>query len=226
LNENSQTTEDTDMKKHYALWFGSMLLLPILAGCGNTTTASPGTTSYGAAPSNSGSNGSAAPAPAATPSNVTWLHVDKDNKTVTLDITSAQTNDNNGFNFNGYSNGSMTVTVPLNWTVAVMFVNKSSSMPHSLVVVPYANRTSSGGFQPAFTGASTPQPEAGILAGPMQHIAFTANKEGKYAFVCGIPGHASSGLWDTFNVSSSATIPTVSLNATSGSTDSSDGGYY
>jgi uncharacterized cupredoxin-like copper-binding protein len=37
---------------------------------------------------------------------------------------------------------------------------------------------------------------------------FTANKAGTYLIVCGVPGHATSGMYIRFVVSSDATAPT------------------
>lgn len=159
-----------------------------------------------------------------TASNVSWLRFDKATKSASLDITAAKTDDNAGFNYNGYSNGAMTVTVPIDWHVNITFTNNSTSMSHSLVIVTYSDHTSTGKFRPAFSGATTSRPEGGITSGQVQHFTFIADKEGKYAFVCAVPGHAAEGLWDTFLVSPNATTPTVVLNiaSTSGVTNSSD----
>lgn len=215
------------MKKHHAIIvLGPMLLLPILTGCGNTVASPPSASGYNASPTNSTATTSGPTAP--TASNASWMQFDKNTQTVMLNVTAALSNDNNGFNFNGFSNGAMTVTVPLGWHVNISFMNKSTSMPHSLEIVPHSERTLSGGFTPAFSGASTPQPEAGITSGQTQHVTFTADKAGQYAIVCAVPGHSSEGLWDNFVVSSIALMPTIAMNSgqTSGSSSSSGNSSY
>ena len=60
--------------------------------------------------------------------------------TVSVTIVAGETAADGGFNYNGYARGQMTVTVPLNWKVAVVFRN-ASAVPHSLEVLPYTARS-------------------------------------------------------------------------------------
>jgi hypothetical protein len=48
-----------------------------------------------------------------------WLVVHAARKTVKLTLISAYNNVNNGYNFDGYANGTMVVTIPVGWTVHV-----------------------------------------------------------------------------------------------------------
>ncbi len=137
-----------------------------------------------------------------------WLSYSPTVKVVDL-LLHAGVNDN--YDFNGYSNGVMTVTVPLGWKIDVSFSNASSIMAHSAMIVPVTAIQSPTTFTPAFPGASTPHPTQGINPGGSAQFSFTAGQAGYYAIVCGVPGHAALGMWDHFNVSASAAKPGISL---------------
>jgi plastocyanin len=133
----------------------------------------------------------AAHRPAGTPQ---WLVVK--GHTATLTLTAAY---KGGFDFDGDSNGKMVVSVPVGYTVHVNFTNKSS-IAHSAVITTYSKRTSSTGLTPVFRGASTPNPTSGTAKGKTVGFTFVANKVGKYAIVCAVPGHDVGGMWDVFMV--------------------------
>jgi plastocyanin len=109
------------------------------------------------------------------------------------------TNAFGGFNFNGYGNGQMVITVHAGDTVTVIFTN-NSTIPHSAVITAYSNRLSNSIMPPAFPGASTPDPTAGIVREVTQTFTFVASTVGTYAIVCGVPGHAQAGMWDVLKV--------------------------
>jgi plastocyanin len=106
---------------------------------------------------------------------------------VVLDMT--------GFNYDGYSNGQMTVCVPQGWKVT-MKCNNKATVAHSCVVVEGQETN------PAFTGAQTTNPTVGVQPGDSQSFTFTANHTGQYRIVCLVPGHVEAGMWIRFNVTS------------------------
>jgi sulfocyanin len=110
-------------------------------------------------------------------------------------MTAAYNTTLSGFNFDGYGQGKLTVTLPAGTKVTVKFVNKGP-LPHSWVVTSYAKRTATT-FPVAIKGAATPNPTAGSPAGASITLHFTATSVGKYAMVCAVPGHAPAGMWDT-----------------------------
>ena len=118
---------------------------------------------------------------------------------VTLNLIAAYNGAIGGFNFDGDGNGKMVISVPAGYTVNVSFTNKSAT-PHSAVVTLYSKRTLTSGFPLAFPGAKSKNPTNGITMGTKQSFSFKANKVGKYALVCAVPGHAVSGMWDVFQV--------------------------
>jgi sulfocyanin len=140
-----------------------------------------------------------------------WMTTDASSKTVEFKIEAAKSEANAGLNFNGYAEGGMTLVVPVGWKVKVDFSNKSSSVPHSLVIagVQKSPPIDVGAKQAAFPGAFTNSPTSGTLAGKTLSFEFSADKAGKYWLICGVPGHAVQGMWDYLEISRSANSPHV-----------------
>jgi sulfocyanin len=153
----------------------------------------------------------AAPATSAAPASsemamTDWFHVDEAGESVHMTITAGATDAKNYWNFNGAADGSMTITVPEGFTVMIDFVNADPNMAHSLGI-----GAATGGFgamlapEPVFAGAMTGNPTSmmeATMPGEQERIMFTASAAGEYAMVCYIPGHAATGMWIYFNVSS------------------------
>lgn len=139
-----------------------------------------------------------------------WYALDKAAKTVDFTLTAGSpVSGDQGFNFNGFSKGALKIVVPQGWKVNVTFKNADANIPHSLGMVPYAQRNASA-FTPAFAGSVSPNFQSGITAsGGDLKFSFTAQKVGQYVMVCGVPGHDVAGMWDEFDISSSAKSPTV-----------------
>jgi sulfocyanin len=130
-------------------------------------------------------------------------------KTVELTLIAGKTNDNSSFNFNGFSNGKMTLTVPVGWTVVVHYQN-FSPLRHSFDVIPYTGKQPDAPPPPpVFKGATTQDPVSGIGVGKNETITFVASKAGKYEYLCGVAGHAPAGMWNYLVVSSTAKAPSV-----------------
>ena len=115
-----------------------------------------------------------------------------------------------GFNFDGGSHGSVVITVPLNAKVTATFVN-NSTLPHSALIVGYRKTLTAKAPTPAFKGAASADYVNGAEKGdPATTFQFTANKAGTFLLICGVPGHAASGMWDLFVVSPTAKTVTFS----------------
>jgi len=155
------------------------------------------------------------PQPTSTPSASTTftatrgMTVNKPAKKVTIAIAAGATGDNNGFNFNGYSKGAATYTVPTGWTVTLKFSNKAS-IPHSVAL---ATSHSASPTLAKINGktVSSPNPTNGTTQGTTENIIFKSTSSGHYYLVCDVPGHAVAGMWDNFVVSSSAKTPSVKV---------------
>jgi uncharacterized cupredoxin-like copper-binding protein len=137
-----------------------------------------------------------------------FLRVNAAKKTVTFTVIAGDGTANGGLDFDNTYDGKMTLTVPVNWTVDVVFKNEGG-LPHSVVFETWKTSLSSANPAPAFKGAETPSPIAGTAPGSGANFHFKANKVGKYRFVCAFPGHAVSGMWDNFVVSKTAKTPAL-----------------
>lgn len=201
------------MRLQYSAVIGALVALGACGG-GNKANNSADTTAA-AAPADSAGASQAAPAgsssvaaaPAGPMSVPAWMKVDKAKKTVSLDIHAGQTADNNHWNFNGYDKGDATITVPEGYKVTIKFTNDDPSLAHS-IGVDSAYATFPPTFtnpQPIFAGAISSDPtDPGKATQPhkSQTLSFTASKGGNYTLNCFIPGHALTGMWIHFDVSS------------------------
>jgi hypothetical protein len=127
------------------------------------------------------------------------LATDAASNTVRLLLVSSSTGADGGFNFDGYGDGAMRVTVPLGWRVEVTCKNASAILSHSCAIV--ENLPLSGFGAPlAFPGASTPSPRDGVLPGGTASFNFVASKVGVYRIACVVSGHEIDGMWDWLDV--------------------------
>ena len=115
----------------------------------------------------------------------TWLTVDTTAKTATFQLIA-------GANFNGFRNGALTLTVPLNWKVAIAFRSRDT-VPHSVAVIDSVKPLPTGPVTAAFPGAM-----ASVAADTLR---FVANKPGSFLIVGRVAGQASAGMWMRFKVS-------------------------
>ena len=92
------------------------------------------------------------------------------------------------------------------------FSSHDANVPHSLYVTdqapPYPSMMSG---TPAIPRAYSINLQNGLGPGKSDVLRFTAGKPGEYYMVCGVPGHAASGMWDQFHVSGEAARPRVEL---------------
>ena len=145
-----------------------------------------------------------------TPGDAHWLITHFAARSVTIKIFAGE---QNGMNFNGYANGQMLITVPVNWHVTVEFTNVDNAETHSAMIVPLKDHTLASIPQTAvvFPRATTPDPSEGTGYNISQSFRFSVTKPGAYALVCGVPGHALMGMWDRFTVSRTAKVPTITV---------------
>ena len=140
-----------------------------------------------------------------------WMAIDADRKTVTMDVIAGFNANNSNWNHNGYHDGDATVVVPAGWSVRMTFTNRDGDVPHSLVVMadpgPDHLPMQAGREQAAFPRAYSKSPEQGISAGDHDTISFKAKEAGEYLWFCGVPGHGRSGMWIHFKVAADADAP-------------------
>src|SRR5207237_10735198 len=122
-----------------------LVLLLLLAACDPVTGTGPGT----------------------PPDPSQYLHVDAATQSVVVTLIAGHPATNNQFNYDGYSNGALVVTVPVGWKVTVQCQNHGT-VPNSCAVV-------SGGAatKPIEPGWSTPDPQRGLDPGECASFEFT-----------------------------------------------------
>lgn len=140
----------------------------------------------------------AAPAQAASDS---FLSYDAASKTVTFQLIAGP------FDFNGYTNGGATLAVPPGTNNVIAFEQKDGT-PHSAEVASGTGPIPNSGGDPAIPRAYTNSLIQGLPQGAVDTIRFTAPDTGSYRLICGVPGHALSGMWIWFKVDPAAKTPT------------------
>ena len=138
-----------------------------------------------------------------------WLKVDTVKKTADFQLIAGLTGLNGALNFNGFRDGELTLTVPLNWTVVTHFTNHDGMLPHSAEIIPEQKTIPVGPVPPAFDRAATVMLQEGLTSGQGDVIKFLANKAGSFLVFCGVPGHGAAGMWIRMKVESTATAPSL-----------------
>ena len=177
------------MTTHPWLVAGSMLLISVRAGMTQTPTTQ-------------------------TPQiDCTWLTVDTTAKTATFQLIAGLTGLSGGLNFNGFKDGGLTLSVPLNWNVVIRFRNHDGVLPHSAEIIDSAKPMPPGPVDPAIPRAMTVALQQGLGTDVQDTIRFVASKAGSFWIFCGVPGHGLAGMWIRFKVSATEKRPTVSTTA-------------
>ena len=193
----------------------------LLAACGGSsssssapaTTAGSSTTASGGSTTTTGGSGTGT----LVTNSSQWLSYDSTARTAHLTLNAADGTANGGFNFNGYANGQMVVTIPTGWKVTVDCKNEATAVNHSCTIV-----QNEGNATPAFPGASTPDPVTGLAPGASATFEFTPTTAGDYRIECLVPGHDPAGMWAVLKVVESGT-PSVSTTGTSSSGQTTQG---
>jgi plastocyanin len=137
-------------------------------------------------------------APAAEDSGyVKW---DPATKTVTFRLVAGP------FEFNHFTNGGGTLTVPAGSTNVWNFLQNDGT-PHSAEVASGTGPVANSGGDPAIPRAYTNKVVEGMAQGATDVIRFTAPDTGSYRIICGVPGHALSGMWIWLKVDPAAKAP-------------------
>jgi plastocyanin len=140
--------------------------------------------------------------PAASGQQDQLLKYDAASNTVTFQLIAGP----NGFQFNGYSNGGATLTLPSKANAVINFVNKDGT-PHSAEVISGEGPIPNAGGDPAIPRAYTNQLSQGLAQEATDVMRFTVPASGKYRIFCGVPGHGLSGMWIWMVVDPAAKAP-------------------
>jgi sulfocyanin len=147
-------------------------------------------------------------APADTGDSAQYLSYDAASKTVTFKLVAGP------FVFNGAGNGEATLTLPPKSNVVINFVQDDGT-PHSAEVATGEGPVPNSGGDPAIPRAYTNKVVEGLPQGATDAMRFTAPDTGKYRIICGVPGHATGGMWIWMVVDPSAKTPSFGKTAKS-----------
>ena len=140
--------------------------------------------------------------PAAAPGDQSqWLKYDAGSNTVTFELIAGP------FNFNGYTSGGATLTLPSKANVIINFVNKDGT-PHSAEVVSGDGPIPNAATDPAIPRAFTNKVLEGLPQEGSDAMRFPVPESGTYRIFCGVPGHGLSGMWIWMKVDPAAKAPT------------------
>jgi sulfocyanin len=147
---------------------------------------------------------------AAVPPDSTWLHWDAATRTATLQlIAGIPGRAKSPFNFNGYTDGELTVRLPQAANVVMTFVNDDGT-PHSAQVIADARPLPNMAVdQAAIPRAYTRSVSEGIGQFGKDVVRFKAAPAGKYLIYCGVPGHGLSGMWIRMEVVAGGEVPAL-----------------
>jgi len=148
----------------------------------------------------SGAQVPAAPAAPATDTTKRYLSFDPATNTVTFKLVAGP------FAFNGFTGGGATLTVPPGSTNVMNFVQDDGT-PHSAEIATGTGTIPNAGGDPAIPRAYTNKVVEGLPQGATDVMRFTAPDSGTYRIICGVPGHALSGMWIWFKVDPAAKTP-------------------
>jgi plastocyanin len=140
-------------------------------------------------------------ASAGTPADSGYVQYDAKTRTVTFRLVAGP------FQFNGYGSGGATLTVPPG-TANVWNFEQADGTPHSAEVASGTGPVPNSGGDPAIPRAYTNKVVEGLVQGATDVIRFTAPDTGSYRIICGVPGHALSGMWIWLKVDPAAKEPT------------------
>jgi sulfocyanin len=149
------------------------------------------------------------PAAAQAKPDPTWLTWDAATQTVRFKLIGGLTGGaKSPFNFNGFTDGEFTLTVPQGATVVLNFINNDGT-PHSAEVIAAGSPIPNMAGDPAIPRAYTRDVLQGLAQGQGDALRFKADQAGEYRVFCGVPGHGLSGMWIRFTVSAEATEPSM-----------------
>lgn len=136
-----------------------------------------------------------------------FLAYDSRSKTVSLQLIAGYNGLNGSLNYNGATNGTHGIFVPVGWRIHVAVTNRDSDLQHSAIVVRELLPPPVEPSEPAFSGAALSQLSEGLHEAETSSLDFVADRAGHYMIVCGVPGHAQAGMWLKLAVSADIPIP-------------------
>jgi len=127
--------------------------------------------------------------PGTPPDPKQYLKVDAANRSAIVILIAGYPASDFQFNYDGYGNGTLVLTVPAGWEITVQCANHGT-VPNSCAVVADASAT-----EPVEPGWTTENPRQGLAPGEAGSFAFTPQAVGDYRIASLVPGSEASGMW-------------------------------
>jgi sulfocyanin len=124
-----------------------------------------------------------------------FVTYDARSKTVSLQLIAGYNGLNGSLNYNGATNGSHGISVPVGWRIHVAVLNRDSDLQHSAIVLHEVLPPPIEPNDPAFAGAALPDLGEGLQEDDTGTLDFVADRPGQFMIACGVPGHAQAGMW-------------------------------
>jgi hypothetical protein len=140
--------------------------------------------------------------PGTQPDPKTFIKAEPALQVVVVTLIAGHPATDNQFNYDGYSDGALVLTVPVGWQVTIQCLNHGT-VPYSCAVVADGNAT-----LPVQSGWSTPNPQRGLDPGQSSGFMFTPSGAGSYRIASLVDGSEASGMWLDLEVIASG-IPTL-----------------
>lgn len=140
-----------------------------------------------------------------------WLSYSVAKKQVKFDLIATENANNNGFNYNGYYGGNITLNVPVGWQVEISLTNRDATSTHDVILTESFENVKIPEY---LTGESASIKRAYItplFANETEHLNFIA-KAGQYWLFCGVKGHGIEGMQIKFESHKNTQIPSVTIN--------------
>jgi hypothetical protein len=118
-----------------------------------------------------------------------YLKVDVQSKSAVVTLIAGYPASDFQFNYNGYTDGSLVLRVPVGWQMTVQCANRSTVASSCAVVA------DGGATAPIQADWSTPDPRRGLGPGQSASFVFTPQAAGTYRIASLVPGSEASGMW-------------------------------
>src|SRR5256714_3807479 len=138
-----------------------------------------------------------------------WLSFDTPAKTTRFQLIAGLSGLNGALNFNGFSDGGLTLVVPVGWQTEIDFRNHDGMLPHSAEIIASRTPLPIQPVSPAIARAFTLRLTEGLVSEAADTMRFTAQPAGEYLIFCGVPGHGAAGLWVRLPVSATPATPAL-----------------
>jgi hypothetical protein len=132
--------------------------------------------------------------PGTAPDPKGYIHSDSAARTVVITLIAGYPAGDYQFNYDGYGNGTLVISIPVGWQVTVQCENRGT-VPNSCAVVQGKND-----IAPIEPSWSTPDPSRGLAPGQSATFAFNPSTSGSYRIASLVGGNEASGMWADLEV--------------------------